>query len=58
MFLNLQKNWLIHSLDDKQRTVEFNTELFKCELKLERDIYGKCNMTLYVNQIEELLAYL
>ena len=38
----IYKNWLIRTLDNK-RSVDFNVELFKCELELRIDIYEKCN---------------
>ena len=54
----IYKDWLIRSLDNKKRSVDFNRELFKCELKLRMAIYEKCNMILHVNQIVNLLSYL
>ena len=52
----IYKDWLVRSLDNKKRSVDFNLELFKCELKLRMDIYKKCNMIVHVNQIVNLLS--
>ena len=54
----MYKDWLVCSLDNKKRSVDFNLELFKCELKLRTDIFEKCNMIVHVNQIVNLLSYL
>ena len=54
----IYKDWLVRSLDNKKRSVDFNLELLKCELKLRMDIYEKCNMIVHVNQIVNLLSYL
>ena len=54
----IYKDWLIRSLDNKKGSVDFNLELFKCELKLRMDIYEKCNTILHMNQIVNLSSYL
>ena len=54
----IYKDWLVRFLDNKKRSVDFNLELLKCELKLRMDIYEKCNMIVHVNQIVNLLSYL
>ena len=54
----MYKDWLIRSLDNYKRSVDFKLELFKCEFKLRMNIYEKCNMILHVNQIVNLLSYL
>ena len=56
--LLIYKDWLVRSLDNKKRSVDFSLEFFKCELKLRMDTYEKCNMILHVNQIVNLLSYL
>ena len=37
----IYKDWLVRSLDNKKRSVDFNLELLKCELKIKNGYLRK-----------------
>ena len=54
----IYKEWLLYSLDNKNRPGVLNHQTLKCELEIRKSIYEKCRLNRNVEMLDKILNYL